>query len=229
MARRSSALEVLLNGRHVGGLSPAANGAIDFRYRREWLDWENAIPVSLSLPLDTLRYTGAAVTAVFDNLLPTMTISAAALPAGSGRRESTPIACSPRSAATASARSNSCPKGRGRCTRHHRGRAGERQRRRRCPAQSRARAAGAPGGRRVPHIDRRCSGEDGAALVGGHVAQAARDHAHHAHPQTSDRRVAERHRPVEQRRKRASVPHLPTRAEPPSPRHGWGISVTGRC
>lgn len=70
MARRSSALEVLLNGRHVGRLSRAANGAIDFRYAREWLDWENAIPVSLSLPLDTLRYTGAAVTAVFDNLLP---------------------------------------------------------------------------------------------------------------------------------------------------------------
>lgn len=70
MARRSSALEVLLNGRHVGRLSRAANGAIDFSYACEWLDWENAIPVSLSLPLDTLRYTGAVVTAVFDNLLP---------------------------------------------------------------------------------------------------------------------------------------------------------------
>ncbi len=70
MARRSSALTVLLNGRHVGQLSRAANGAIDFRYARAWLDWEHAMPVSLSLPLDTLRYTGAAVAAVFDNLLP---------------------------------------------------------------------------------------------------------------------------------------------------------------
>lgn len=70
MARRSSALEVLLNGRHVGRLARAANGAIDFRYAPEWLEWKNAIPVSLSLPLDTLRYTGAVVTAVFDNLLP---------------------------------------------------------------------------------------------------------------------------------------------------------------
>jgi serine/threonine-protein kinase HipA len=70
MARRSSTLQVLLNGRHVGGLSKAANGAIDFRYASEWLAWEYAIPVSLSLPLDTLRYTGAAVAAVFDNLLP---------------------------------------------------------------------------------------------------------------------------------------------------------------
>ena len=70
MARRSSALAVLLNGRHVGQLARAANGAIGFRYAQAWLDWEHAIPVSLSLPLDTLRYTGAPVTAVFDNLLP---------------------------------------------------------------------------------------------------------------------------------------------------------------
>ena len=70
MARRSSTLNVLLNGRHVGWLSRAANGAIDFRYAREWLDWEHVSPVSLSLPLDTRRYTGAPVTAVFDNLLP---------------------------------------------------------------------------------------------------------------------------------------------------------------
>ena len=70
MARRSSALDVRLNGRQVGQLSRAANGAISFRYARQWLDWEYALPVSLSLPLDTLRYTGAQVSAVFDNLLP---------------------------------------------------------------------------------------------------------------------------------------------------------------
>lgn len=70
MARRSSTLKVLLNGRHVGLLSRAANGAIGFRYTDAWLGWENAIPVSLSLPLDTLRFTGGTVTAVFDNLLP---------------------------------------------------------------------------------------------------------------------------------------------------------------
>ena len=70
MARRSSTLQVLLNGRQVGWLSRAANGAIGFRYSEEWLDWEYALPVSLSLPLDSRRYTGDAVTAVFDNLLP---------------------------------------------------------------------------------------------------------------------------------------------------------------
>jgi len=68
--RRSSSLKVLLNGRQLGSLNRAANGAVDFRYAREWLDWDHALPVSLSLPLADERYTGARVTAVFDNLLP---------------------------------------------------------------------------------------------------------------------------------------------------------------
>lgn len=70
MARRSPALRVLVNGRHVGWLSRAASGATAFRYCEEWLGWEHALPVSLSLPLDTRAYTGASVNAVFDNLLP---------------------------------------------------------------------------------------------------------------------------------------------------------------
>lgn len=68
--RRSSTLSILLNGRLLGWLNRAANGAIDFRYAPDWLAWEFAIPVSLSLPLSDKRYTGAAVSAVFDNLLP---------------------------------------------------------------------------------------------------------------------------------------------------------------
>ncbi|MGK6355677.1 type II toxin-antitoxin system HipA family toxin [Sphingomonas sp. DT-207] len=68
--RRSSTLAVLLNGRLLGRLHRAANGAVDFRYEQAWLDWEFAIPASLSLPLGDQRYTGAQVTAVFDNLLP---------------------------------------------------------------------------------------------------------------------------------------------------------------
>lgn len=63
-------LAVFMNGRRVGTLSRAANGAIDFRYAEAWLAWENAIPVSLSLPLREDRYVGAPVMAVFDNLLP---------------------------------------------------------------------------------------------------------------------------------------------------------------
>lgn len=70
MARRTTTLRGLLNGREIGLLSRAANGAIDFKYGDEWLAWEHALPVSLSLPLDVRRYTGATVTAVFENLLP---------------------------------------------------------------------------------------------------------------------------------------------------------------
>jgi len=68
--KKNPPLRVLLNGRDVGLLSRASSGAIDFQYAREWLDWENAIPVSLSLPLREDRYIGAPVIAVFENLLP---------------------------------------------------------------------------------------------------------------------------------------------------------------
>jgi len=72
VARRSRnpPLRVLLNGRNVGLLARASSGAIDFQYAREWLAWESAIPVSLSMPLREDRYIGAPVIAVFENLLP---------------------------------------------------------------------------------------------------------------------------------------------------------------
>lgn len=72
MARRPShvPLRVVLNNRLVGHLSKAADGAIAFHYDRNWLDWNHAFPISLSLPLREDPYRGAAVIAVFDNLLP---------------------------------------------------------------------------------------------------------------------------------------------------------------
>ena len=72
MPRRSShaPLHVLLNNRVVGRLSKAATSAIEFRYDPDWLAWEHALPVSLSLPLREDAFRGAAVAAVFDNLLP---------------------------------------------------------------------------------------------------------------------------------------------------------------
>lgn len=71
MARRRRApLSVLLNGRRVGTLNRQSSGAIDFAYDAEWLAWEHALPVSLSMPLRETRYIGAPVRAVFDNLLP---------------------------------------------------------------------------------------------------------------------------------------------------------------
>src|SRR5437764_15090401 len=63
-------LNIFLNGRLVGRLTKHADGAIDFLYHESWLAWDNALPVSLSLPLREDRYTGRAVAAVFDNLLP---------------------------------------------------------------------------------------------------------------------------------------------------------------
>lgn len=72
MARRRThtPLNVFLNGRPVGTLRRASSGAIDFQYASDWLAWENAFPVSLSLPLREDRYIGAPVVNVFDNLLP---------------------------------------------------------------------------------------------------------------------------------------------------------------
>lgn len=71
MARRARVpLNAYLNARLVGRLYREASGAIDFQYDRSWLDWENAMPVSLSLPLREDRYVGEPVVAVFENLLP---------------------------------------------------------------------------------------------------------------------------------------------------------------
>lgn len=72
MARRPThvPLKVYLNGRLVGRLRRESSGAIDFVYDKSWLDWDNAIPVSVSLPLREDRYIGDPVLAVFENLLP---------------------------------------------------------------------------------------------------------------------------------------------------------------
>src|SRR6056297_632502 len=63
-------LRVYLNNRRVGTLSREASGAIGFAYHEDWLGWEHALPVSLSLPLRETPYRGEPVAAVFENLLP---------------------------------------------------------------------------------------------------------------------------------------------------------------
>ncbi len=72
MARRRTRipLNVYLNGKLIGQLRREGSGAIDFQYELAWLEWDNAIPVSLSLPLREDHYIGEPVIAVFDNLLP---------------------------------------------------------------------------------------------------------------------------------------------------------------
>jgi len=63
-------LRVYLNNRRVGTLSRARSGAIEFSYDADWLAWDHALPVSLSLPLRETPYRGEPVSAVFENLLP---------------------------------------------------------------------------------------------------------------------------------------------------------------
>ena len=63
-------LRVYMNNRRVGTLSREASGAIGFTYHEGWLNWEHALPVSLSLPLRETPYRGEPVSAVFENLLP---------------------------------------------------------------------------------------------------------------------------------------------------------------
>lgn len=63
-------LNVFLNSRLVGQLVRESSGGVSFAYARDWLSWEHRMPVSLSLPLQENRYSGAPVMAVFDNLLP---------------------------------------------------------------------------------------------------------------------------------------------------------------
>ncbi len=72
MARRGARapLNVFLNARLVGRLRRQGSGAVDFQYDPGWLDWEHALPISMSLPLREDRYVGEPVIAVFDNLLP---------------------------------------------------------------------------------------------------------------------------------------------------------------
>ena len=98
---------VLLNGRLAGQLRRATSGAIDFQYAHGWLGWEHTLPVSLSLPLREDRYVGAAVVAVFDNLLPDSMRFADGSPHARARTGPTSSACSTRSDATAWARCSS--------------------------------------------------------------------------------------------------------------------------
>jgi serine/threonine-protein kinase HipA len=71
MARRTShdRLRVFLNSRLVGLLRRETPGAISFQYDGSLLEWDSALPASLSLPLREQVYRGAPVLAVFENLL----------------------------------------------------------------------------------------------------------------------------------------------------------------
>jgi serine/threonine-protein kinase HipA len=59
-----------MNGRLVGEVRMATSGAIAFQYDQTWLDWEGAMPISLSLPLQETAHQGAVIFAYLENLLP---------------------------------------------------------------------------------------------------------------------------------------------------------------
>lgn len=69
-SRAALNLNVFLNSRYVGIIQRQSNGAIEFSYDESWLQFDNALPISLSLPLRLEKYTGEAVNVVLDNLLP---------------------------------------------------------------------------------------------------------------------------------------------------------------
>lgn len=68
--RTYAPLDVYMNRRKVGQYFREPDGAFAFAYAAEWLAWENAMPISRSLPLRPERYVGPRVIAVFENLLP---------------------------------------------------------------------------------------------------------------------------------------------------------------
>ena len=63
-------LRVFINGQLVGFFLKDPSGTVAFGYDESWLARDNAIPVSLSLPLREDPFKGPVVAAFFENLLP---------------------------------------------------------------------------------------------------------------------------------------------------------------
>ena len=55
---RHAPLNVFVNERQVGQLNRESTGAIRFQYDADWLAWEHASPVSISLPLREDQFVG---------------------------------------------------------------------------------------------------------------------------------------------------------------------------
>ena len=68
--RQFQVLYVYMNAIFVGTLTRSSSGTLTFRYDDTWLAWENARPISLSMPLTEVPFSGRMVNAYFDNLLP---------------------------------------------------------------------------------------------------------------------------------------------------------------
>lgn len=70
MAKHKNCLFISMNGMLVGELWKLRNGALQFKYAKEWLISEYARSLSLSLPLADKVYEGDVIYNFLDNLLP---------------------------------------------------------------------------------------------------------------------------------------------------------------
>lgn len=70
MPKAAKELFLYLNGIHVGILLRESTGQLKFTYDSDWLTFENTRPISLSMPLTEIPYSGRVVDSFFDNLLP---------------------------------------------------------------------------------------------------------------------------------------------------------------
>lgn len=68
--KQSKELEVHLYGRPVGSLIQDASGNLAFKYLDKWAEHPNAIPISLSLPLQSEPFGRVETTAFFAGILP---------------------------------------------------------------------------------------------------------------------------------------------------------------
>jgi hypothetical protein len=102
-------LRVYLNNRRIGTLSREANGAIGFTYAADWLAWDHALPVLLSLPCARHRIAVHPYLPSLKTCCLTRTSCAALSPKESAHTGPMHTACWQRSAVTVSARSRSLP------------------------------------------------------------------------------------------------------------------------
>ncbi len=68
--KRQSQLHILMNGHWFGTLTRSPAGALEFEYTQDFLESENPIPISSSMPLREEPYRDLRVHTYFDNLLP---------------------------------------------------------------------------------------------------------------------------------------------------------------
>ena len=63
-------LYVQINGESVGVLHRKSSGELEFKYTSDWMQKDEAGPISLSLPFSLSSHKGSVVSNYFENLLP---------------------------------------------------------------------------------------------------------------------------------------------------------------